>query len=231
MRLPRSDATLADDPPPRPSPPRDGPNDSESSRRVTVHVVAGEERVTLAAWCRVGVWTTLQDVEAVDFVVRESWGRLLERKPRLLARVEDQALGGVIARLRPEDDGSVSFEVEVAEARLLPAETAGIWHGQRVVLRRPRRHGYRFSGRGSSGIVAEWDPVRVCLGDVPEAPRREGAFALGEGGAWETFEETWRLLDPVHVVAEGVERMDYRLERERRAAGFDGVRAYGSSGR
>jgi hypothetical protein len=221
---------LADDPPPLPSPPREGPNDGESSRRVTLHVVAGEERVTLAAWCRVGVWTTLQDVEAIDFVVRESWGRLQERAPRLLARVEDQVLGGVIARLRPEEDGSVSFEVEVSEARLLPGETAGIWHGQRVALRRPQRHGFRFRGRGSSGLVAEWDSVRVWLGDPPsDAPERDGVFVLGDGG-FEAFEETWRLVDPVHVVAEGVERMDYRLERERRAAGFDGDRAYGSLG-
>jgi hypothetical protein len=216
MPVPRSGLRLADDSQPLPSPPREGPNDSEQSRRVSVHVVVGAEQVALEAWCRVGVWTTLQDLEAIDFVVRESWGRLGERKPRLLARVGDQAPGGVLARLRPEEDGSLSFEVEVSEARLLPAETAGTWHGQRVALRRPERHGYVFLGRAPSddaGLVAEWEgAVRVHVGGLHGGPAATAVSA-------EAFEETWRLVEPVHVVAEGVERMDYRLERVRRAAG------------
>lgn len=226
MPVPRSELALADDPPPLPSPPREGPNDGTDSRWLSVVVASGDEEVTLEAWCRVGVWTTLQDWRAVDFVTRESWGRLGERRPRLLARVQDQALGGVLARLRPEEDGGVSFHVEVAEARLLPSETAGIWHGQRVVLRRPQRHGYRFRGRAASddaGPVAAWDgAVRVFLGGRREAGAGPGVFVAGAGeAAAETFEETWRLLEPVHVVADGVERMDYRLQRERRAAGFE----------
>ena len=209
--------------------------------------------VTLAGWFRVGVWTTLSHQTGRDFIVREAWGRLGERKPRLLLRVLDQAIEGVLARLRPNEDGSTDFIVELAEVRILPGEPLDDYHGQVVQFARPRRHGYRFQGRapaGWVGAVARWEPgVAVYFGEPvpdplqaaeePPAPvvrfriARERGFAAGPHPAVEAFVEEWRPARPVPVVADGVERKDYRLEHARLAAGFltgeDGERViYGS---
>jgi hypothetical protein len=196
-------------------------------------VRVGDRTVKLAAPCRVGVWTTLERVHADDFVVRESWGRLGGRPPRLLARIEDQAIGGVIARLRPEEDGSLSFLVEVAETERGPGRTVAMYEGRRIALGEPRRRGYRFAGSaplGFAGPVARWgEAVAVFAGEAEDAPLPPGVrfAALAEEGfvagalpAAETFLETWEPVEPFRFEAEGIERMDYRLVRKRAAAGF-----------
>jgi hypothetical protein len=196
-------------------------------------VTAGGDTVRLEAPCRVGVWTTLERVRAREFVERESWGRLGDRAPRMLARVTDSVLGGVVARLRPEEDGSLSFVVEVAETERGSGRTVAIYHGRRVVLGEPRRRGYRFSGSapaGFSGAVARWgDAVAVEVGGAggPPPPGTVRFTSLGEAGfvagarpAAEAFVEEWEPAEPFRFEADGVERMDYRLVKRRSAAGF-----------
>jgi hypothetical protein len=236
--------TLAAEPPARPQPPRSGPFDSPESRWVRLQVEVGTERVLLQAWCRVGIWTTLERFAAREFVVRESWGRLGSREPRRLARVEDEVLEGVLARLRPEDDGGLAFVVEVSRASVEGEQKVGDYHGEEIALSKARRHGYRFTGRapaGSGGPIARWGrEVVVRLGDGEEPPAESvhfsveggasGLVAGPEGGA-EAFVEEWLPAKPIHVQADGVERMDYRLVRRRRAAGFEdgGRKVYGSA--
>jgi len=191
--------------------------------------------VALAAPCRVGVWTTLQRIHAHDFVTRESWGRLGDRAPRMLLRVTDQSIDGVIARVRPEEDGSLSFVVEVAETERQANRNVAIYHGARVTLGQPVRRGYRFAGSvppGFAGPVACWgDAVVIEAGEAaPDAtaPRGTARFAaLGERGfvagarpAAETFVESWEPAEPFRFEADGIERMDFRLVRRRSAAGF-----------
>lgn len=219
--------------PPPMAAPEEGRSDSASSRLVTLDIRAGGAAERLEAPCRVGVWTTLERVRARDFVQRESWGRLGTRSPRLLARVEDQALEGVIARVRPEDDGSLSFLVEVAECERGPGRTVAMYHGRRVALGQPRRTGYRFVGSapaGFSGAVARWgNAVEIDVGGAggPPPPGTVRFTSLGEEGfvagaqpAAEAFAEEWEPAEPVRFEADGVERMDCRLVRTRSAAGF-----------
>lgn len=241
---------LSDDPPPPPGPPDESPFDSANSVRVSVQVRSGRRFLSLDAWCRVGVWTTIRKQVPRDFAVRETWGRLGRREPKLIVRVRDQAMEGVFARLRPNEDGSLDFLVEVAEARIPPAQPIDIFHGQPVGLPPARRHGYHFRGRappGWQGAVARWgNSIEVDLGSIPETifgllppgavrfrvGAVEGAIT-GEAHQVEAFVEEWQPAEPVHVPADGVERMDYRLESVRHAAGFrtdaDGRRTtYGS---
>lgn len=220
---------------PRPPPlaaPAEGRSDSPASRPVVLLVRAGKDGVRLEAPCRVGVWTTLERVRAREFVERESWGRLGDRPPRLLARVTDAVLGGVVARLRPEEDGSLSFVVEVAETERGAGRTVAIYHGRRIALGEPRRRGYRFSGSGPagfSGTVARWgDAVEIEVGGPGGPPPGTVRFtSLGEAGfvagarpAAEAFVEEWEPAAPFRFEADGVERMDYRLIKRRSAAGF-----------
>ncbi len=252
LRLAPSPLALDPGAPPPPRPPDSGANDSVDSREVRLEIDDGRSTYRLAGWCRAGVWTTLEQSEARRFVLRESWGRLGQRAPRLLARVEDDALGGIVARLRPEADGSLSFHVEVSEVEVLGARTVGIYHGQRVVLAPATRRGFRFSGlvpAGHEGVFASWRPG-VVLGLSRRGEGFEGArgpagaiFARaagadvmvpGRGAVAETFVEEWNPRRPVHVVEEGIERMDFRLVRERRAAGLStegarGLRSFGTS--
>jgi len=220
---------------PRPPPlaaPTDGASDSATSRPVAIVVRAGGDTVRLEAPLRVGVWTTLERVRPREFVQRESWGRLGDRPPRLLSRVTDAALEGVIARLRPEADGSLSFVVEVADAERGEGRTVAMYEGRRIALGAPRRKGYRFVGSapaGFSGVVARWgDAVEIEVGGPGGPPPDVVRFAaLGETGfvagahpAAETFVEEWEPDKPFRFEADGVERMDYRLVRKRSAAGF-----------
>jgi hypothetical protein len=192
-----------------------------------------EKHARLHAWCRVGVWTTLQHVRMRAFTARESWGRLGQRPPRLLARIVDQALDGIVTRLRPEADGSLSFHVEVGNVDMRPSRTVGMYHGQRVTLSDLERRGVRFHGRapaGWIGPIARWGPrIGVHLGEEREGVPpgalhfRTGdleGFVAGPHPLAEVFSETWDPVEPVHVVVDGVERMDFRLVRMRRAAGF-----------
>ena len=231
LRLPATRLPLDPRPPPLAAP-AEGRSDSATSRPVALLVTAGKDAVRLEAPCRVGVWTTLERVRARGFVQRESWGRLGDRPPRLLARVTDDALEGAIARLRPEEDGSLSFVVEVAECERGAGRTVAMYHGQRVTLGKPRRQGYRFSGSapaGFAGAVARWgDAVEIEVGGPGGPPRGVVRFAsLGEAGfvagaspAAEAFVEEWEPAEPFRFEADGVERMDYRLLRKRSAAGF-----------
>lgn len=227
-------STLPLDPRPPPlSTPAEGRSDSPSSRPIALVVRAGGGAVDLAAPCRVGVWTTLERVRARSFVTRESWGRLGDRAPRLLARVTDETLDGVVARMRPEEDGSLSFEVEVGETERGTGRTVAMYHGQRVVLGDPRRRGYRFSGNapaGFQGTVARWgEAVEIEVGGAggPPPPGTVRFVSLGEAGfvagarpAAETFVEVWEPADAQLIQADGVERADYRLVPKRSAAGF-----------
>ena len=251
--MPESPLVLSMEAPPLPEPPPDSPYGSPDSTWMSMHIRSGLETVTLAGWCRVGVWTTLASQNARDFVVRETWGRLGERRPRLLLRVRDQAIEGALARLRPNRDGTTDFIVELAEARILPGDPLDRYHGQVVQFALPRRHGFRFQGRaptGWIGDVARWEPgIAIYFGEpwpdliAAEVPTpgplvrfrvsRERGFVAGERPAVEAFVEEWRPAAPIPVVEDGVERKDYRLERVRLAAGFrtreDGTReSYGS---
>jgi hypothetical protein len=199
---------------------------------VVLIVRAQEKRTRLHAWCRVGVWTTLQRARVRDFKARESWGRLGQRPPRLLARITDQALDGIVTRLRPEEDGSLSFFVEVGQVKRRASRTVGMYHGQRVTLASVERRGLRFHGRapaGHTGPIARWGGFAVYLGEERQEPPpgalhfRAGdvsGFVAGPQPMAETFQESWDPVEPVHVVVDGVERMDFRLKRMRRAAGF-----------
>lgn len=218
--------------PPPLTPPADGASDSPSSRPVTLIVHAGGDTARLEAPCRVGVWTTLDRVRAREFVARESWGRLGSRPPRLLSQVTDAALEGVIARLRPEEDGSLSFIVEVADAERGAGRTVAMYEGRRVTLGDPKRKGYRFVGSapaGFSGSVARWgDAVDIEVGGPGGPPPRvvrftslgEAGFVAGASPAAETFVEEWEPAEPFRFEADGIERTDYRLVRQRSAAGF-----------
>lgn len=229
--MPESPPPLTPKPPPRARWPEEGPKGDGAPREISVTVVSGGDRVTLEAWCRTEAWTTLGRRRAREFVVRETWGRLGERRPRLLTRVSDQVLSGAFVRVRPHRDGRLSFRVEVAEARVGPKTTVDIYHGRRVSLPSPRRHGIRFAGTappGFEGTVARWNDVAVRVGSG-EAPApgtlrftADGidGFVAGRDVSAETFVEQWTLADPIHVVADGVERKDYRLRPQREAAGF-----------
>jgi hypothetical protein len=235
--LPRSDVPLTRDAPPTPRPPREGPFDSTASREVVVLVTTGREEVELRAFCRVGVWTTLDRTRAYGFVTRETWGRLGERRPRRLRQIPDQALAGVIVRVRPEARGALSFRAEIADVEMAPSRNVDVYHGQRVSLSDPRRRGYRFEGRapaGWTGAVARWGDVAVHVGAVAAADADAGVppgalhfasgdesgFVAGAEPAAEVFSETWEVAEPIHIVADGVERKDYRLTKVRAAAGF-----------
>jgi hypothetical protein len=233
LRLPETSLPLSAEAPPPPAPPVQAPFESATSREVVLVVRVQEKHARLHAWCRVGVWTTLQRVRMRDFTARESWGRLGQRSPRLLARIMDQAPDGIVTRLRPEADGSLSFHVEVGNVDLRPSRTVGMYHGQRVTLSDLERRGVRFHGRAPAqwaGPIARWGrQIGVCLGE-----EREGAppgalhfrtgdlegFVAGPQPGAEVFSESWDPLEPVHVAVDGVERMDFRLVRMRRAAGF-----------
>jgi len=232
LEVPETALPLSPAPPPREGPPAAGPFDAAASRRVELVVACGERAVTLEGWCRVGVWTTLERRRADPFVVRESWGRLGERAPRLLARVGDDLVTGALARLRPEPDGALAYHVEVSQGRVGPKLPAGSLAGREVSLPRPRRHGFRFSGRvprGHAGRLAAWAPgVEVYLGGTggETAPVLQfeadggAGFLAGGAGAAEAFLEVWEALPPLLVDAEGVVRGDFRLERRRSAVGF-----------
>ena len=233
LQLPETSLPLSAEPPPLPAPPAQAPFESVTSREVVLIVRARERGARLHAWCRVGVWTTLQRARMRDFTVRESWGRLGQRSPRLLARVVDQALDGVVTRLRPEADGSLSFHVEVGQVTVRPSRTVGMYHGQRVSLSDLERRGLRFHGRAPArwtGPIAQWgEQVAIHLGEEREGPPPRAlrfraddleGFVVGPHPMAEVFLETWDPAEPRHVVVDGVERMDFRLVRTRHAAGF-----------
>ncbi|MHC4971601.1 MAG: hypothetical protein ACYTG3_04665 [Planctomycetota bacterium] len=233
LHLPETSLPLSAQPPPPPAPPAQGPFESAASREVVLIVRARDKRARLHAWCRVGVWTTLQRARTRDFKARESWGRLGQRSPRLLARIVDQALDGIVTRLRPEEDGSLSFHVEVGQVKRQASRTVGMYHGQRVTLGHVDRRGLRFHGRAPArwtGAIARWGgQFAVHLGEEREDPPPRAlhfrvddleGFVAGPHPMAETFHEAWEPAEPVHVVVDGVERMDFRLVRTRHAAGF-----------
>ena len=143
--------------------PQDAVPYAVDSRAVALHVRSGESTIDLEAHCRVGVWTTLQRIRALPFIVRESWGRLGERPPRRLSQSVDDILTGVIARVRPLSDGALEFRIEVAQGYLAETRDLGEFEGRRILLPRPRRYGYRFAGRvprgHAQGPIAAWLPA------------------------------------------------------------------------
>jgi len=243
--VPEPALELSTEAPLPPPPPRTGAFDATSSRQVRIVVDVGGKTVALGAWCRVGVWTTLDAVKAKDFTIREAWGRLGDRPPRLLTRIYDQAFAGVIARLRPESDGSTSFHIEIAAAEDTGRKELGEYHGRRISLVTMRRHGFRFRGRapkGFEGVVARFTPgVLVHMGRADVEPVTATRFTagahsglvVGRLAAAETFVEEWLPEEPIHIQADGVERKDYRLRRKRSASGFrpsgDGWQSYGAT--
>ena len=186
--------SLAADPPADVAVPATGIPESDASREIRL-VARGDGRVVeLHAFCRVDVWTTLQDIAPERFVVREAWSRLGERDPRLLRRVEDDVVGGIVVRLRPERDGSLRFVIEASVARVGPKEPVGAFHGTDIELPRPRRHGYRFVGRappGYAGVLAAWPgavqvgfPGAAEPGEYRLMRRRRAAGFLADGRGW-----------------------------------------------
>ncbi len=232
LEVPESLLPLSPEPPPWEGPPDSGPSDAASARQVELLLACGPEAITLSGWCRVGVWTTLEETRAEPFVTRESWGRLGARAPRRLARITDDLVSGAVARLRPEANGALSFRIEVAQGRIDKEAPSGSFEGHAILLPRPRRHGFRFSGtlpRGHAGRIAVWAPgVEVFLlgpGEETAAVLQfevEGGAGLVAGGASgaEAFLEEWLPLPPLLIDADGVRRADCRLERRRSAAGF-----------
>jgi len=240
--VPEAPLATIDDPPPPTPPPAEGYPEAARAVPLAVEVVVGERRSRLRALCRVGVWTSLVDLAGDDFVVRESWGRLGERRPRLLLRVDDQVLSGVTVRLRPTDDGEVDFMAEVAGADVRAPEILEEWFGKTVSLRRPRRHGYRFEGSAPAAgpaLLASWgESLRVVLlagageddsdGEPPVAVAPGVRFAVG---GWsgsvagravrvERFVEDWAVVPARAVVADGVQRKEWRLAPDLASAGF-----------
>jgi hypothetical protein len=234
LPVPAPEVALAERPFAPAAAPATGAFDSATSTRVDARIVAGGRELRLRAFCRDGVWTTLDRRDARAFVVRESWGKLGERRPRLLARVADDLVTGVVLRVRPERDGTLAYRVEVSAGEVGPDRPAGTFEGVEVSLPRPRRHGYRFAGvlpAGGSGRVARWgDAVEVHLfiSAPSSGPGRVTAFeaegvlgeVAGELAEAEAFVEEWELVPPVFVDAEGVKRGDFRLVPRRRAAGL-----------
>ena len=243
--MPETALELTTEAPRPPQPPRTGAFDSTKSRYTELVVDVQGKIVTVGAWCRVGVWTSLDAVEPREFIVREAWGRLGKNPPRLLTRIYDQALAGVVARMRPEADGTLSFHVEIAAAADTGRQDLGDYHGQPVSLVTMRRHGYRFHGRAKNryrGVVARWgSDVSVHLGDagaLPSSPVRFRAgstegFVVGSRVEAETFVEEWLPGKPIHIQADGIERKDFRLIRRRSASGFrprgEGWQTYGAA--
>jgi hypothetical protein len=197
-------------------------------------VQSGGTTIHLEAYCRVGVFTTLENVRPVAFTTRESWGRLGARPPRLLARVRDDFARGVTARLRPLRDGALEWQVEVADGEAGHPRPVGVFHGQTVELPRPRRHGYLLGAvapAGYEGVLASWEGGAVVSLGVEPSPspprgalrfRAEGVsgFILGAAPHAEAFVEEWAPVEPVLVDADGVERADFRVAMRRSAAGF-----------
>jgi hypothetical protein len=231
LPVPEPGVELAADPPPDVAYPTEGLPESDASREIRLEARSGDRTVALHAFCRVDVWTTLQEIQPERFVVREAWSRLGERDPKLLRRVEDDVVGGVVVRLRPERDGSLRFVIEASLASVGDAEKVGAFHGTDVELARPRRHGYLFVGRappGYAGVLAAW-PGAVQVG-YPGA-LEVGGLVAGAVRA-EAFVEEWSPVEPRHNRADGIESVEYRLAMRRRAAGFraDGDGWYKSYG-
>ncbi len=220
-----------------PRPPGRGSYDSVRSHWIVLRIRGPKSEVELKGWCREGVWTTLEAVRYESFTVRETWGRLGERKPRRLGRVVDQARAGTVARLRPEADGGISLHVETAQVEAGRPLKVGSFQKQAIMMRGPVRYGYRFSTRlpRRSGAVAAWQPgVQVVLREQAPlgADRGEArgavTFRFGEGSGFvagapaqvESFYEEWRGVEPVLEDADGVLFGDFRMQRERRASGF-----------
>ncbi len=230
------------------NPPPDAFFGSTSARRVVLHVRAGRTVVELDGWCRVGVWTTLQHIRPKPFVARERWGRLGARAPRRLHQTVDDLTTGVVARVRPEMGGQLRFRVEVAQAYLAEPVQMGEFEGILVLMRRPRRYGYRFHGtldpEFQRGTFASWEPgVTVSLLEeeavAPQGPHLHfrgsdvrGFVAVKYGGA-ETFEEEWTVASPRSLAADGAPQRDFFFSPPRtRAAGLEwtqrSVRTYGA---
>jgi len=241
--VPEAPLATIDAPPPPTPPPAEGYPEAARAVPLAVEVVVGERRSRLRARCRVGVWTSLVDLAGEDFVVRESWGRLGERRPRLLLRVNDQVLSGVTVRLRPTDDGAVEFMAEIAGIDVRAPEILEEWFGETVSLRRPRRHGYRFEGRAPAAgpaLLASWgERLRVVLlagvdGEAdaedatPAAPAPGVRFAVdgwsgsvaGREVRVERFVEDWAVVPARAIVADGVQRKEWRLAPDLASAGF-----------
>ncbi len=212
-------------------PPGRGSYDSVRSHWIVLRIRGPKREVELKGWCREGVWTTLEAVRYESFTVRETWGRLGERKPRRLGRVVDQARAGTVARLRPEADGGISLDVETAQVEGGRPLKVGSFEEHAILMRGPVRYGYRFSTRlpRRSGAVAAWQPgVQVILGEDAPPPVGAVTFRFGGGAGFvagapaqvESFYEEWRGAEPVLEDADGVLFGDFRMQRERRASGF-----------
>ncbi|MEE8107031.1 MAG: hypothetical protein V3T86_15960 [Planctomycetota bacterium] len=218
--------------------PAEGTPYSIDSRRTTLFISTGESElapgaeaeldvpVVLDAWCRVGVWTTLQRIQGRPFLVRESWGRLGEKKPRRLHQTYDDLITGVIARVRPEADGSLRFRIEVADGETVSVARIGDFEGNEVLFPAPRRFGYRFDGTVlpgvNVGVIARWSPgVEIRLGDATTdevAPKRfrfragsANGFVVGTRGRVEAFSEQWGPAPPVIVDDGGILRGEFRF--------------------
>lgn len=247
LRLPEVALPLTDRYPPAPAPERAAPFDSEEATRIRLFVDAGGETVALEGWCRVDVWTTLEHYHPTPFAVRESWGRLGTRPPKLLARLEEDLGRGITARLRPRRDGTLEYRIEVGDGVVGEEAVVGIFYGKRISLPRPVRRGFFFAGAAPGnyrGPLAAWQPgVTLRLGEDPAPPagtltftaRGSRGFVVGSQVRAETFREEWKPAEPVFIDADGVERGDFRLVVSRRTAGFqvdasDRKSVYGGSG-
>jgi len=206
--------------------PAEGTPYSVDSRRTTLFVSARETDVVLDAWCRIGVWTTLQRIKGQPFLVRESWGRLGTKRPRRIHQTFDDLITGVIARVRPEADGSLRFRIEVADGETVSLARLGEFEGNEILFPAPRRFGYRVDGSVppgvNAGVIARWSPgVEIRLGDAAAVtvarPRLEftagsaSGFVVGRTGRVEAFSEQWGPAPPVIVDDGGILRGEFRF--------------------
>ena len=130
-----------------------------------------------------------------------------------------------MARLHPRTDGTVDFVVEITKGDVASGGPSVRWEGAEIRFPQPRQTLYRFEGRGGKGAVAQWGGLVVTLLDGDAKPSTSVAFNHGfvEGGthARAEYEVTeWRAVETTERDLEDVRQATFRLQRDRRAAGF-----------
>jgi len=217
-----------------PQPRTDGRSDGPAPRLIRVRFDTGTQQIAVDGWCREGVWTTLDQRAARPFVLRESWSRLRDRKPRRLGQTKDAVFQGAFARLRPTGDGQLDFVVEISEASVGPDAEEFTWQGKTIRLPRPRQEGFRFEGRllaGYAGEIARWGELSVAIEDSAEGeatPRRvhflagqkRGFVAGGRHARAEHYRVSVIRLEPVERDHDGLVQVLFRMQRSRMATGF-----------
>jgi len=236
-KLPESGAEPVADAPPPAADRTDGRADGPAPRWIEFRLATPAGGTTWGAYCRVGVWTPIDERAATRFVQDETWSRLGDREPRRMQREFGAVWSGPLARVRPTADGAIDFVVEVSEGRVDEGEPR-TWHGATVPLPLPFQRTYRFTGRapaGHAGPIARWGGLLVSLSDpesdasAADSPRRtfNHGFVCGPDAEAEYETIAWKPKEPVERSFDGVLQARFRLAPERSAAGFRADKTYG----